>query len=99
MPRKPRLHVAGGIYHVTLRGNHRQSIFRRPADRDRLDGIVQKALARSGARVHAYVWMTNHLHLLAQVGERPLGALMQRIGTCFARAMGWTTPSRWLGGA
>jgi REP-associated tyrosine transposase len=58
MPRKPRLHVPGGIYHVTLRGNHRQRIFRREADRDRLDEIVQTALARSGARLHAFVWMT-----------------------------------------
>jgi REP-associated tyrosine transposase len=87
MPRKPRLHVPGGIYHVTLRGNHRQRIFRREADRDRLDEIVQTALARSGARLHAFVWMTNHIHLLVQVGDPPLGSLMQRIGTRFARAM------------
>jgi REP element-mobilizing transposase RayT len=72
---------------VTLRGNHRQDIFRQPADRDRLDDIVQHALVRSGARLHAFVWMTNHIHLLVQVGDRPLGDLMQRIGTRFARAM------------
>jgi len=87
MPRKPGLHVPGGLYHVTLRGNHRQDLFRRDADRRRLDTIVQEALAPCGARVHAFTWMTNHIHLLVQVGERPLGALMQRIGTRFARAM------------
>jgi len=27
MPRKPRLHVPGGLYHVILRGNNRQAIF------------------------------------------------------------------------
>jgi len=40
MPRKPRLHAPGGLYHVTLPGNHRQDLFRRDADRDRLDTIV-----------------------------------------------------------
>jgi REP element-mobilizing transposase RayT len=33
MPRALRLHVPGAMYHVTLRGNHRQNIFFSPADR------------------------------------------------------------------
>ncbi len=35
MPRKPRLHVPGGIYHLILRGNNRQPFFF--SDSDRLD--------------------------------------------------------------
>jgi len=34
MPRRPRLHVPGGIYHVVLRGNHRQRIFDTRGDRE-----------------------------------------------------------------
>ena len=85
MPRLPRLHAPGAIYHVTARGNHRQDIFFRRTDRRALDEIMARALDRTGARVHAYCWMTNHLHLLVQVGVQPLGALMQRVGSRFAR--------------
>jgi len=27
MPRQPRVHAPGGLYHAILRGNHRQVIF------------------------------------------------------------------------
>lgn len=87
MPRLPRLHVPGAIYHVTARGNHRQDIFFRHADRHLLDSIMSDALEHTGARVHAYCWMTNHVHLLVQVADQPLGRLMQRVGSRFARAI------------
>jgi putative transposase len=40
MPRKPRIHVPGAFYHVTLRGNHRQDIFFNDQDRILLNEIV-----------------------------------------------------------
>lgn len=87
MPRLPRLHVPGATYHVTARGNHRHDIFFKHADRQLLDEIMADALAHTGARIHAYCWMTNHVHLLVQVADQPLGRLMQRVGTRFARAI------------
>ncbi len=62
--RKPRLHVPGAFYHVMLRGNHRQDIFFSPDDRTLLGSIVAEVVTRYGVRVHAYCWMTNHVHLL-----------------------------------
>lgn len=85
MPRQPRLHVPGGLYHVTLRGNHRQAIFCRHSDRDALDRIVVEAFERFQSRLHAYCWMTNHLHLLVQISSDPLGRVMQRIASQYAR--------------
>ncbi len=35
MPRKPRLHVPGSLYHAILRGNGRQAIFFADFDRRR----------------------------------------------------------------
>lgn len=93
MPRLPRLFVPGGFYHVTSRGNHRQKLFTRPADRRVLDGIVADALEATRSRLHAYCWMTNHLHLLIQVSDQPLGNFMQRIGTRFARAIQRQVPT------
>ncbi|HKQ83818.1 MAG TPA: transposase [Steroidobacteraceae bacterium] len=87
MPRAPRLHAPGAVYHVTARGNHRQDIFYKLADRQLLDEIMADAVQRTGARVHAYCWMTNHVHLLVQVAEQPLGNLMQRVAGRFARAI------------
>ena len=85
MPRRPRIHLAGGLYHAILRGNHRQPIFYQNADRTRLDEIVAHAAAADGVRIHAYCWMPNHIHLAVQVGERPLGHFMQRVASQYAR--------------
>jgi putative transposase len=86
LTRPLRVHVAGGFYHVTLRGNHRQPIFSSDQDRSLLNSIVAHALSRYGARLHAYCWMTNHLHLLLEVGQEPLTGLMRHIASGYARA-------------
>lgn len=85
MPRLPRLHIPGGFYHVTLRGNHREDLFDSPADRAVLNDIVATSIAKYGARVHAFCWMTNHTHALIQIGETKLGKLIQRIATQYSR--------------
>jgi putative transposase len=85
MPRLPRLHVPGGFYHVMLRGNHREDLFVTPADRWMLNDIVGEVFERLGGCAHAFCWMTNHLHLLIQIGERPLGQVMQRIAMRYSR--------------
>jgi putative transposase len=87
MPRAPRVHVPGGFYHVTLRGNHRQPIFFTPDDRRLLDEIIIDALHRLAARLHAYCYMSNHIHLLIQVDDIPLGRVMLRIASRYARAV------------
>lgn len=87
MARRLRLHVPGGFYHVTVRGNHRQPIFFAASDRDRLDDIVAEATDHVAARIHAYCWMTNHIHILVQISDAPLGKLIQRIASRYARAV------------
>jgi REP element-mobilizing transposase RayT len=87
MPRRPRIHVPGAFYHVTLRGNHRQDIFFAPADRELLEKISAEVIERYRARIHAYCWMTNHVHLLMQVSDVPLGRLMLRIASGYARTV------------
>jgi len=68
-----------------MRGNHREDLFETANDRHVLNDIVAEALLENGARLHAFCWMTNHLHALIQIGERPLGKLMQRIATRYSR--------------
>jgi len=73
------------MYHVTLRGNHRQDIFFEPADRYRLSELFAEVLERFSARLHAYCYMSNHIHALIQVGDAPLGKLIMRVAGQYAR--------------
>ena len=93
MPRPPRLHVPGGVYHVILRGNHRQAIFTEPSDRQMLDALVAETLERFDARAHAYCWMTNHMHLALQVADAPLGPIVRRIAGVYARRIQQRLPT------
>ena len=86
MARKPRIHLPGGIYHVILRGNAGQAIFPSDADRFRLYLLLQEGAIRFGYRIHAFCLMTNHLHLVIQVGEIPLSRAMQNLSL---RYTGW----------
>jgi len=85
MPRRPRLHLSGGFYHVILRGNGRQAIFFDNEDRDQWQDILQEGLARYRHRLHAYCWMTNHVHMAIQVGADPLAGFMRFLASRYAR--------------
>lgn len=87
MARQVRLHVPGGFYHVTLRGNHRQPIFFKESDRDLMDAVVAEVTTKVAARIHAYCWMTNHLHALIQISDVPLGRVVLRIASRYARTV------------
>src|SRR5215207_10757382 len=85
MPRAPRVHVPGGLYHVILRGNHQQAVFDLATDYHLFEELLARALCRYDARVHAYCWMTNHVHLAVQVGDARLGRLIQSVASAYAR--------------
>jgi REP element-mobilizing transposase RayT len=93
MPRRPRLHVADGIYHVTLRGNHRQAIFFERADRDLFEVLLAESLQRCACRIHAYCWMTNHVHLAVQVRDIPLGNFVRHLASRYARTVQRRVPT------
>ena len=87
MPRRPRIHEPHGFFHVTLRGNHQRDLFAVAGDRSVLNSIVARVIDKYGVRLHAYCWMTNHLHLLVQAGADSLAAPMRQIACEFARRM------------
>ena len=77
MARKPRLEYAGAVYHVMNRGNRRQAIFRADGDRKCFLEALGEVCERTGWKVHAYVLMGNHYHLLLETPEPNLTAGMQ----------------------
>lgn len=81
MPRKPRPDLAGIPQHIVQRGNNRQACFYRDSDYLRYLTNLREAAARYGCRVHAYVLMTNHVHLLVTPDEvGAVGRMMQLLG-------------------
>jgi putative transposase len=85
MPRKPRLHVPGGLYHVIMRGNDRQALYSDDADRGRWIRLLVEGIERYRCRVHAYCWMTNHVHMAVQVSDVPLNRLIHWLAMTYSR--------------
>lgn len=72
--------------HVIQRGNNRQQIFFRAEDYGRLHAWLAEAAAAHDCAVHAYVFMTNHLHLLVTPGhQQSLPRTMQALGRRYVR--------------
>jgi putative transposase len=65
MARLPRYVIPGQPQHLIQRGNNRQPIFAAEADYQFFRDALVEASGKHGLAIHAYVWMTNHVHLLA----------------------------------
>jgi len=79
MPRKPRIHYPGALYHVMLRGNGGANIFLDDQDRSRFLLLLQQVLEKFSVRILAFCLMDNHIHLALQVGDIPLSRIMQNL--------------------
>jgi REP element-mobilizing transposase RayT len=84
MARPLRIERPGGRYHVTARGNERKAIFRDDSDRGHLLELLSEATERFGIRVHAYVLMDNHFHLLVETPEANLSRAMQWLNVSYS---------------
>lgn len=81
MPRQPRYFIPNIPQHVIARGIDRQAVFFQARDYTLYRHALRDAAANSRCQVHAYVLMTNHVHLLVTPGqERSLPLMMQAMG-------------------
>ena len=69
MARPLRLDVADGWYHITQRGIERRVIYREVRDYEHFLDLLGELPERFGVRLHAYVLMPNHYHILMQTPE------------------------------
>jgi len=68
------------------RGNNRGEIFRAPADYRFFLEKLAAAAARNGCDIHAYVLMSNHVHLLLSPNsEQGIGKMMQMLGRYYVQ--------------
>jgi REP element-mobilizing transposase RayT len=83
--RAVRIEYGGAFYHVMARGNRRERIFRNEADRLLFYQTPGEACERTGWRVHAWVLMSNHYHLMVETPEANLVAGMRWLQNTYTR--------------
>jgi putative transposase len=88
MPRRPRIAPGGYVYHVLNRAVARLPLFRKPADYDAFEQVIERAHQRHPIRLFAYCIMPNHWHLV--LGPQEDGDL-----TAFVRWLTHTHTMRW----
>lgn len=88
MPRSRRVEAPNVPLHVIQRGNNRAACFFGDIDRRFYLRSLTEMAARRGVAIHAYVLMTNHVHLLATPREVGAVALMlQDLGRKYVRVI------------
>lgn len=86
MPRKPRIVLPGYPVHLIQRGNNRSATFYAEDDYRFYLEVLRKASLSHNCMIHAYVLMTNHVHLLVTPAtETGISSLMQSVGRCYVR--------------
>ncbi len=86
MARPLRLEHAGALWHVTSRGNERRTIFcDDDADRSCFLAVLAEVVDLFAWRLHAYVLMGNHYHLLLETPEPNLSRGMHRLNAIYSQ--------------
>lgn len=88
MPRQPRYFIPNIPQHVVARGIDRQAVFFQDVDYTHYRQALREAAISSGCQVHAYVFMTNHVHLLITPEQpRSLPLMMQAMGRSYVQRL------------
>lgn len=87
MARQIRIEYEGALYHVMARGDRREAIVRDDEDRKMFVRTLGDAAEKAGFRIHAYVLMTNHYHVLLETPRANLAAGMGWFQNAFTRRM------------
>lgn len=101
MPRKPRFNLVGIPQHVIQRGNNREPCFFAEQDYRRYLDDLRASAEKFDCRLHAYVLMTNHVHLLVTpMTAYSIPQMMQALGRRYVHYMNKTyrrTGTLWEG--
>ena len=78
MPRRARIAISGIPWHIIQRGNNRSACFYAEDDYLRYLDTMKDVAERYGCAIHAYVLMTNHVHLLLTPQRRDSASLFMK---------------------
>jgi len=79
MPRKPRVFIEGGIYHVHCRTSRGEAVFVDEAEAAAFVDVLRRVKERDGLVLFAWALMSNHYHLALRTAEVPLWRSMASI--------------------
>ena len=86
MPRRKRVCPAGYPVHIVQRGNNRQICFAADTDMAAYANWLKEAALLYGVAIHAWVFMTNHVHLLVTPeSDTAISRTMQYLGRYYVR--------------
>ena len=85
MARPLRLELAGGLYHVTSRGDRREDIYTDDEDREKWLEILGNVCSRFNWRCHAYCQMDNHYHIVIETAEANLSKGMRQLNGVYTQ--------------
>lgn len=86
MARLPRFAISGQPQHIILRGNNRTELFLEEADFHFFLEKLQAACEKHGCDLHAYVLMSNHVHLLITPhSANGISKMMQMLGRYYVQ--------------
>jgi len=86
MARRPRLDLPGIPQHVIQRGNNRCACFFEQSDYQKYMQFLALARRKAECKIHSYVLMTNHVHLLVTGKyEGSVSVMMQSLGRCYVK--------------
>ncbi|MCB1693639.1 MAG: transposase [Pseudomonadales bacterium] len=85
MSRPVRIEFPGAHYHVTSRGTNEQAVFLDDEDRAVFLNVLDGVVSRFNWRVHAYVLMDNHYHLVVDVPDANLSKGMRQLNGVYTQ--------------
>lgn len=85
MSRPLRIQFPGALYHITSRGNARESIYRTDGDRRAFLRLMGNVATRFSWRFLGYCLMGNHYHLIAETLEPTLSRGMRQLNGEYTR--------------
>lgn len=90
MARPLRLELAGGLYHVTSRGDRREAIFLNDADRLVWLEVFAQTCKRFNWVCHAWCLMDNHYHIVVETIEGNLAQGMRHLNGVYTQTFNRT---------
>ena len=85
MSRPLRLELAGGLYHVTSRGDRREDIYADDTDRVAWLDVLSECCERFNWAIHAWCQMSNHYHVVVETPEANLSAGMRQLNGVYTQ--------------
>jgi REP-associated tyrosine transposase len=78
-------HVPGGIYYLSRKADPRHPIFSNAGDYVRFEAALRITLGAERAKLLAYCWLPDALHLIVEVGHRPAARFMRALMSRYNR--------------